>query len=467
MGNLRRISYAAPTSATVTINPLCETSDKYGDGVGGYAYSACSYNFDVSHGDLRCCKGFKSCGITGFPAKPLKVYFYRRFNASGAADDRILFYCANKYICDYNTITGTFKIVAALRYSSAPQGVCYNFNGEDVIIFSSDGGDMKVYDGENVSSVTGAPSVSSMCVHNERLFLTDGAQNNSLWFSDDFDPTNWNVSLSEAGFIDMSGYRGRLLKVISFGGYLFVFRSFGITRVTAYGDQSAFSVNDLFVSSGKIYGNSITVCGDCVLFFASDGLYRFDGLTARRISDDYRDFTDLTYGGVKGEYYGGRAYFILKAKFDGVTDTAILAVNPKNNSDYHFIRGAAADDIAVIAGENDYRLVILANEKLHFLCDESAICGVEPEKVWLSKFGDFGLKAKNKLLDRISFYTDKSATVTVRADDKIKTFTVKGGAKKREISPKMTGDRFSVKIKCTEAESKVVGLRLKFRYYDE
>ena len=87
--------------------------------------------------------------------------------------------------------------------------------------------------------------------------------------------------------------------------------------------------------------------------------------------------------------------------------------------------------------------------------------------MWLSKFGDFGLKAKNKLLDRISFYTDKSATVTVRADDKTKTFTVKGGAKKREISPKMTGDRFSVKIKCTEAESKVVGLRLKFRYYDE
>ena len=43
------------------------------------------------------------------------------------------------------------------------------------MIFSSDGGDMKVYDGENVSLVTGAPSVSSMCVHNERLFLTDGA----------------------------------------------------------------------------------------------------------------------------------------------------------------------------------------------------------------------------------------------------------------------------------------------------
>lgn len=467
MGNLKRISYAAPFTATVTVNPLGEVSSERGDGVGGYNYSACSYNFDVSHGDLRCCKGFKRYGVPDYPAKPLKIYFYKRFNAAGEVDDRILFYCANKYIYDYNTITSVFNLVSDLKYDAEPEGVCYNFNGEDVMIFSDAVGNMKIYDGNNVSSVTGAPSVSSMCVHNERLFLTDGAQNNSLWFSDDFDPSNWNVSLSEAGFIDMSGYRGRLLKVISFGGYLFVFRSFGITRVTAYGDQSAFSVNDLFVSSGKIYGNSITVCGDCVLFLASDGLYRFDGLTTRRISDDYRDFIDFTFGGVKGEYYGGRAYFILKANFEGVSDTAILTVNPKNYADYYFIRGAAAEDIAVIAGENNYRLVILANEKMQFLCDESVICGTEPEKVWLSKFGDFGLKAKRKILDRVSFYTDKSATVTVKADDKTRTFTVKGGAKKREIKPRMAGDRFSIKIKCTEAKSKVVGLRLKFTYYDE
>ena len=110
-----------------------------------------------------------------------------------------------------------------------------------------------------------------MCVHGERLFLTDSSNHNSLWFSDDFDPTNWNVSLSEAGFIDMIGEKGRLLKVISFGGYIYVFRSYGITRVTAYGNQKSFSVADLFVSSGKIRGESITVCGDCVLFFASDG----------------------------------------------------------------------------------------------------------------------------------------------------------------------------------------------------
>ena len=77
------------------------------------------------------------------------------------------------------------------------------------------------------------------------------------------------------------------------------------------------------------------------------------------------------------------------------------------------------------------------------------------------------MKAKRKILDRVSFYTDKSATVTVKADDKTRTFTVKGGEKKREIKPRMAGDRFSIKIKCTEAKSKVVGLRLKFTYYDE
>ena len=161
MGNLKRISYAAPFTATVTVNPLGEVSSERGDGVGGYNYSACSYNFDVSHGDLRCCKGFKRYGVPDYPAKPLKIYFYKRFNAAGEVDDRILFYCANKYIYDYNTITSVFNLISGLRYDAEPEGVCYNFNGEDVMIFSDAVGNMKIYDGNNVSSVTGAPSVTS------------------------------------------------------------------------------------------------------------------------------------------------------------------------------------------------------------------------------------------------------------------------------------------------------------------
>ena len=464
---MRNVSYAAPGRATLSVNPLGAVNNSVGEGVGGYRYSVCSYNFDLSHGDLRCGKGFKSYALRSFAMQPEKIYHYRRFGEDGSADDRLLFYCVDKYIYEYSTVNKTYTKIPSLTFASAPEGVCYNFNGEDVIIFSGETGGMKIYDGNVVTEVPDAPTVSSMCVHNERLFITDGALNNSLWFSDDFDPTDWNVSLSEAGFIDMSGPRGRLLKVISFGGYLYVFRTYGITRVTAYGDQTAFSVSDLYVSSGRIYGDSITVCGDCVLFFASDGLYRFDGLSAKRISDAYREFIDFSYTGVIGGYYNGTAYFLMQTIYDGNAAKVILSVDPKNYADYYFIRGGSFIDTLVYGGENDYKFLALTTEGLYELSEDSKIRGVEPEKVWIGKFGDFGITARRKLLEYISFYTDKKLTVTVKADDKTYDYVVTGKTQKTEIRPKIVGDRFSVTIKSTESGSKVVGLTLKFSYYDD
>ena len=135
---------------------------------------------------------------------------------------------------------GTFTEIPNVSLADAPESECYNFNGTDVIIFSKSGGGICIYDGVTATVVNDAPIITSMCVHNERLFVTTGGVDNALWFSDDFDPTNWNVSLTEAGFIDMNDFRGDMKRVVSFGDYLYVFRTFGITRITAYSDQRLF-----------------------------------------------------------------------------------------------------------------------------------------------------------------------------------------------------------------------------------
>ena len=273
---------------------------------------------------------------------------------------------------------------------------------------------------------------------------------------------------SEAGFIDMIGEKGRLLKVISFGGYIYVFRSYGITRVTAYGNQKSFSVADLFVSSGKIRGESITVCGDCVLFFASDGLYRFDGLSAVRISDAYKESIDFSFGKVRGAYYNGRAYFVVKAVFEGESENCLFNVDPKNYSEYYFIKGGKPVDVTVAGGVNDYELLLASGDgKILRLTDECATAGVPNTKIWLGKFGDFGFTAKRKLLSEISFYSATALQIEVSADGRTKVYGVKGKIERQIIRPNLTADRFSVKVKCTEKGARVVGLTLKLRYYDD
>ena len=109
---------------------------------------------------------------------------------------------------------------------------------------------MVVWDGvSDPYEVLDAPKISSMALHYERLFATVDGEKNSVWFSDDLDPTNWSMSLDEAGFIELIDERGALLKVVSFLDYIYIFREYGISRLTAYGDQTSFSVSNLFVSS--------------------------------------------------------------------------------------------------------------------------------------------------------------------------------------------------------------------------
>lgn len=48
------------------------------------------------------------------------------------------------------------------------------------------------------------------------------------------------MSPDEAGFINFSDECGDVIKVVSFSNYLYVFREYGIFRLTAYGDQNDF-----------------------------------------------------------------------------------------------------------------------------------------------------------------------------------------------------------------------------------
>ena len=51
--------------------------------------------------------------------------------------------------------------------------------------------------------------------------------------------------------------------------------------------QYRFDVNGSnYSSSGKIYADSVVLCGNEVVFLATDGLYKFDGISCVKILDN-------------------------------------------------------------------------------------------------------------------------------------------------------------------------------------
>lgn len=455
-----------PREITVTLNPLKGFNDALASMAGGYMYAEQMRNLVVSDGTLVSGEGIKSLLQFDYSGEAARnCYLYKKHDSSGADDSRIIIYTKSKMLFECPVSGGTFEQIDNSFFSSAPAGVCYNYNGEDVIIFSKSGGGICIYDGEELTEVPEAPEITSMCVHYERLFVTTG--HNELWFSDDFDPANWNVSLNEAGFIDMNDMKGELIKVVSFGDYLYAFKKFGITRISAYSDQKQFAATDLFVSSGKIYKDSIIVCGDCMLFAATDGIYRFDGVNTQKISDAFKKRIDFNYKYFKGQYFNGNVYIRVLAKVDNGYDVQILKLNPKT-LEATFIHDLVLGDFMVLDCEDNYRLYGVT-AAIGTLCEvtteNSLITGLQPYQVWENGESDFGIH-KEKTLTTFSVYTNKDITVSIFADGVKRKYVVKGGVKPAVLKPYIRGTEFKIRFDGRADGVVIAAPKLTLEYYE-
>ena len=470
MGFVKRLRLKNPRKARVEFGRFYGVDLRSDGEVAGYNRAEMSYNCSVLDGSIKTSLGVKSLNdkyISPNDEKLASIYYFRHCDyQTGVRDDRIIAYADSGNMYEVPSEGGAFIKIEGLNFNNRPIGVCYNYNSKDVIIFSAENEGIKIYDGVGVTVISDAPSVTSMCVHSERLFVTSGGVDGALWFSDDFDPTNWNVSLNEAGFIDMSDDRGEMICAVAFGGYVYVFRSYGVSRVSAYGDQTEFSVSHLLVSCGKIIKNTITVCGDCIMFFASDGLYRFDGYNAVKISEPWFNLVDTSPDWVKGVYYNGYAYYLLKFSVGGSMDRGILRINP-SGTDYQFIYVAILIDIAVMGGEDFYKLFALERMTrcIGEVCKGGGWGGEPLPTAWKSKETDFGITAGEKTLKKMSFYATAPVTITIYADGEESVYSVTEFKKRCQIYPNVKGSKFSFLIKFREVEAEVSGLTLDFTYY--
>ncbi|MBR5250535.1 MAG: hypothetical protein IKV38_00740, partial [Clostridia bacterium] len=289
-------------------------------------------------------KGYLPIGIENKKIK--KAWYYKRFdNQTQTNDDQMVLLAEDNtlYALSLNK-TGGAKLIDERPFNAIPYAVNYRLKGNDVIIFCSNSDDMRVYDGvEKPQVIVDAPKVSSMCIHYDRLFATTVQDKNTLVFSDDLDPTNWNIGIEEAGYITMTDDRGALVKVVSFLNNLYVFREYGISKLVAYGQQSSFSLSHLFLSTGKIMGDTVVVCGNTILFLTELGLYQFDGSNAKKILsnlDGYFEGVDNTHA--QADFCDGKYYLTANLNFnDGMTTFA--EKNCTNNAivEVDLIKGSA------------------------------------------------------------------------------------------------------------------------------
>ena len=396
---------------------------------------------------------------TDIPARFGKVFYYKRADDDGGEKGFYIAHdSASSKMYGGGSDPADWREIEGARFASAPSGVNYRLYGDDVFLLCGNEG-MAVIDGLlRAVTVPGAPCVTSTAMHNERMFVTIGGRRNAVWFSDDLDPTNWNPELDEGGFIELEGESGRLNKVVDFGGYVYIFRDYGISRLAAYGDQSEFSIGNLFVSSGRIYGDTVAVCGDRILFAADDGIYSFDGLTAAVICRDLG--TPVASGGATACFFGGRYY--LASGAEGSVNDTLTVVDPRTKE-------AVVHKGMRITGFSP--IVVPGGEKLLISSPDSGYLGkialgvdwfgVKQKRAWRSGASDLGLPERTKMICDVYLDTEYDCTVTVTTERGCKRLLFKGKDAVQQKRVNLIGGKAGVAI---EAEGDISVARLAVKY---
>ncbi len=433
-----------------------------------------AFNFNFLSGVLKDGFGIKECPLyEGHSPKfeltnqPKKIYYYKRFDKENSRYvDYLMLYCSDGFI--YKNLLGSglqFEKIEQLYFSKAPESVVYTYNGEDVIIFSTND-EFKIYNGIQVTVVEDCPTITSMCIHNERLFATEGGEKTSLWFSDDFDPTNWAISLDQAGYIDLRDGRGSLLKVLSFGGYVYVFRNYGITKVSAYGDQSDFWVEGISSNSGKIFGKSITHCGDKIIYLAQDGFYCFGGGKPTKILERLQGvISEVDNEEAKGVYFNGKYYCSLKIKTDKDIIEKVLLCYDIKSGDFIIGRGLNLIDFCILEGENNCELLFVCEGRdiIGKLSNKAQFFGESLQKIWRSGKSDLGV-FKQKYLTKIYANTLSPLKIRVKSEKESRTLHFIGSPSNQMQLASVRGDIFEIEVICDTPNCKINNISLEYEY---
>ncbi|MCH5164800.1 MAG: hypothetical protein J1G01_00160 [Clostridiales bacterium] len=414
------------------------------------------YNFDFGSGALGAGYGVSANAAVHNEAQRYWIYRYYSEEAGGFVD-QCFFQESHGLLMCYDSYEKELLYISGFPYPPI-QAMNYRLNSKDVLLISCEGRKLIVWDGFVLKTHESSPVISSMALHYERLFVTSREEPTKVFFSDDLDPTNWDISIDGGGFIELLDERGELNKIVSFGNYLYIFRDHGISRVTAFGDQREFSVANLFMTAGRIFPSSIAVCGSCIIFLASDGLYMFDGYDCTRVLQNL-DGLIVPSDVCASAYYNGRYYLACRMDFDDdkqvgcekgkYTANGLLTYSTANG-EYTITRGI---DITFMNGctylGEDFLMCCAGGEggvieKNGKLFDESL------PKFWKSPETDFGAPDRTKAIRELYIQGNADCKITLSSDKKTKTFKVKAGD--RRVRVNFNAKRLSLAVESDAAD---------------
>lgn len=362
----------------------------------------------------------------------------------------------HKFCFDNIFFQRPMTMTLASQFTSTPVGINYRINGQDYMIFSSADANTFVFGDGIQQYLEDGPKLVSLCSHNDRLFAITGRARHTLVYSDNLNVLEWDDS--KTTHLDFGDDRGNLTKVISLNDYLYVFREFGITKISTYSTSSDLGVSHIFQSSSYIYPGSIASDGENIYFMTRDGFYKFNGSSVKRIDlGIFSQFEDNV--SCNAICFESKYFLACRMKFD---DEPIGCEIGDYINNAIFIYDIASEQVELMRGVDVKQLLALNNPykckvvmcfnnanigKIGELTKNGQVFGVASHKAWFSNTTDFGLGFKVKKVESFTIKTSTPCIVTIYADDQsISKYTIKPSSRIQRIKSGAIGRNFKFSI---------------------
>ena len=339
----------------------------------------------------------------------------------------------------------------------------FELDGVSNTIMADSLGNLVSYDGNAFTTHAIGHNFAILCNHNMRAFACCQGEN-TLHFSDDFNPYNWQTSIDAGGYINLPAENGAITDIVSVNQSLIVVQERGISKVTAFTDQSEFTVKNINIEN-DIIGGSVVSAVDRVVYCSSMGLGLFDGYESRIYCRELS--SKLSGKTISGTYLDGKCYYNIYDNSPAKMSVEILVVDVSTMK-YHYISHESGDKIVGVRsggdkcvltyyGSDDY--LDLADNRLCILADDTAPSSM----IWRSGEIDFGKSGVYKVIKNIVFGGESKIAFRIICDGDGYSYTV---GEERRVLINLKGKEFQFELKPQGHKIKVPSPIIEYQVLD-
>ena len=435
------------------------------------------YNFENKSGALETGIGFGSLSLPVADGSSvqrdiiifnetdiLKLWHYKYYDHINKLEiDKVMFFNVDGRLSIFNVFTyDDYSYIINNNpeiFATVPAGINYCIDGEDYMIFSGEGG-LYAYSQHMLPVLNeNCQKALSICRIYDNIFIIPNDDRGSVLFTSNINPLELGTSFSE---MDLTGDGGRLCALINFDDYLFIFRDYGITKLSKYGSSDNFSTSEIYRSATKIFAETVVVCGDMIVFLTQDGIYKFNGSST--IKFDLKIECLLENSNNKFAtacYFKGKYYLACRLNFNdnesvgcenyinGFKNNAIIILDVKSDK-FNITRGVdIASLLSLNAGSLNTILTSFYGEfanKIGVLNDSGKVFDLELSSIWKSASIDFDEPDKLKIIRKILIKSDYDCTLTLKSDLEEKIVNIIGQNKTVRLNSNIKGTSFEILI---------------------